>query len=262
MVFDWFFGGPIGAFRSKAKAAEATVKKFLRDISHKELEKVSTDLGDLASQHRELKERFEKQKEYLRRWDSSITENLANLIVVQGQELSKAEGDAVGFKELVKEGWSADELESELEVLRKHMTGILANLESMEALLKRLKEIKEKSEKAAAEEAKRKEEEKKGKKQPQKALYITKPVKYEKQYTDARDGPYEQFKKRIKETEERIMAAEKATHRLHGPIKSGDFKGHLHAHLTGNIVIIYKFDDGEMTFERIMTKNDFDQIAK
>ena len=74
---------------------------------------------------------------------------------------------------------------------------------------------------------------------------------------------YENLEKNIKELENKILNSPIYQKRLHERIKENNktWPGYLHARLTSNIRIMYIYDQKErkITFDAIITKNEFDK---
>jgi mRNA-degrading endonuclease YafQ of YafQ-DinJ toxin-antitoxin module/RNA binding exosome subunit len=259
MVLDWFFGNPIHRFRGKIKAAEATAKKAIKDISHDDLKGMSQDIQDLIAEHNDLKDRLEGQRAFLRGCDDASTEKVRDIIVLQEQALEKAKDDAGALLDLVKEGTTIESLDDDIKGMGLRMVEIEKELKKMESLMQQLRTIKEKKEKEAKEQ--NAPEEVKEKVKSKQFIRATE-RKETDEYGDALKGPYKEHEDDVRRIERNIREWPSYSERLHELIQAGPYAGHRHANVTRNLVMIYDVKKDTIIFERLVMHNEFDQICR
>jgi mRNA-degrading endonuclease YafQ of YafQ-DinJ toxin-antitoxin module len=259
MVFGWFSGNPAKRFERSLDQCEATTNQVAKDMKHEHFERVKKDAKELEELNNDLSKRFRKDEDEFMGFDSTATAELGSLISVQSELIESVKDLAKSIPNIIKEGIKPEELEEEIEELKQNLRNIKLNLDRMEELINDIKSSSEKALEAKKEQERKKKEAKKEekKKKPEKCLDVE-TIEYAPTY----DRNYGGMGKRITKTEELILASPKFTHRLHGHIRSGPYQGYLHAHITQNIIMIYRHeqDKKKVTFVIIMTKNDFDNL--
>ncbi len=91
--------------------------------------------------------------------------------------------------------------------------------------------------------------------------FSIKRIEHLPEYKFKRDGKYLNMRKQILDTEKKIVEVEDYVDTLHEKWKHGKWAGYSHARVTGNLRIMYLYDENTETlsFVDILTKNELEK---